>query len=308
MATVRRGGALLLSLLLLGVAFAGLAQLMRLHEGAAEDPNGSKLRTSPFCAAEPPKIAWCVAGGARTLSRPAIARSIRTNLFDAFGARSTVFALLKTADNTDKLDWGVHPMDSSAAELRDALRVLGAAPSRVRFVAPSDEPSPNEGCSIRPEWFGSAGKKRGIKTWINSHLRGTLGQLSSWHQCFEMVEKTEASTGEKFDLVAKVRPDTFWFQAVMPWCSFVNADSVHANAYWGDFLNKTGQGGGRASSAVVNYPPDQFFMLPRALAPAVFTGLLDEYNACPAGYINAGYSIEEWGKLDIPCSTSFFVY
>jgi hypothetical protein len=291
MANVRRGAVLALLLGLLAIVGFTAQLTGRLHESAAEP-----LQTSPFCAATPPKIAWCVVGGARTLSRPVVARSIRTNLFEAFGARSTVFALLKTTDNADKLDWGVRPVDSSAAELRDASRVLGVAPSHVRFVSPADEPSPNEACSIRPEWFGAAGKKRGIKTWINSHLRGTLGQLSSWHQCFEMVEKAEANTGEKFDLVAKVRPDTFWFQAVMPWCTFVNADSVHANAYWGDFLNKTGQGGGRTTSAVVDYPPDQFFMLPRALAPRVFMGLLDEYNACPTGYINAGYSIEEWGK------------
>ena len=286
-----------------------------------------------------------------------------------------MFALLKTTDNADKLYWGVRPQDSSAAELRDALRVLGAVPSHVRLVSPSAEPSLNTGCAIRPEWFGAAGKKRGIKTWINSHLPGTLGQLASWHQCFDMVEKAEASSGEQFDLVAKVRPDTLWFQGVMPWCSFFgDTDSVHTNAYWGDFLNKTGQGlshwtrriplplvsvcrndlmsplvsgGGPASSAIVDYPPDQFFMLPRALAPTVpapsnlypivpssgagkiplrlirrtlsrdcgtlntvpnvaqvFVGLLDEYNACPAGHINAGYSIEEWGTLPcraVPC-------
>lgn len=253
------------------------------------------LQTSPFCPATTPKVAWCVAGGSRTLVQPAVARSIRTNLFDAFGARGTVFALLKTTDNTDKLDWGVRPKDNSAEELRALLRVLGAAPSDVRFVSPSEEPSPNAGCKLLPEWFGTAGRKRGIKTWINSHLPGTLGQLSSWRKCFEMVEKEEAASGEQFDLVAKVRPDTLWFTSVMPWCAFISTDNVKANGYWGDYLNKTGQGGGKASSAIVDYPPDQFFILPRALAPTVFA-LLDEYNSCPEGHINAGYSIEEWGK------------
>ena len=287
-----RRGLFLLSLLLFGAAFVGWVQLRALERDSLAEP----LQTSPFCASTPPKIAWCVAGGARTLANPAVARSIRKNLFDAFGARSTVFALLKTTDNRDKADWRVVPKDTSAGELRDALRVLGASPSHVRILSSADEPSLNDACTIRPEWFGAAGKKRGIKTWINSHLPGTIGQLSSWHQCFEMVESAEASSGERFDLVAKVRPDTFWFQAVMPWCSFINADTVDANAYWGDFLNKTGQGG-VASSAVVNYPPDQFFMLPRALAPTIFKGLLDEYYTCPEGYVNAGYSIEEWGKF-----------
>lgn len=82
--TTARRRLLLLSLLLVGATIVGWTQL-RLRESSAEHP----LQPSPFCASTPPKIAWCVAGAARTLSRPAVARSIRTNLFDAFGARST---------------------------------------------------------------------------------------------------------------------------------------------------------------------------------------------------------------------------
>ena len=83
-------------------------------------------------------------------------------------------------------------------------------------------------------------------------------------------------------------------QAVMPWCSFVNTETVHLNGYWGDFLDKTG-----GSSAIVSYPPDQFFLLPRQLAPMIFEGLLDSYQNCPTGSIEAGYSIEEWGEIII---------
>ena len=42
--------------------------------------------TSPFCAGTPPRVAWCVAGGARTLAEPIVHQSIRRNLIDAFGA------------------------------------------------------------------------------------------------------------------------------------------------------------------------------------------------------------------------------
>ena len=86
----------------------------------------------------------------------------------------------------------------------------------------------------------------------------------------------------------------------MPWCSFVNTETVHLNGYWGDFLDKTG-----GSSAIVSYPPDQFFLLPRQLAPMIFEGLLDSYQDCPTGSIEAGYSIEEWGEIIIIMQNRF---
>ena len=112
--------------------------------------------TSPFCAATPPRVAWCVAGGARTLSEPVVHRSIRTNLIDAFGARSTVFALLKTKDTTDKLSWGVPPKDSSKAEVAAALAYLGVSRSNLRFVTSAEESAPNPKCQLQPEWMGKA--------------------------------------------------------------------------------------------------------------------------------------------------------
>ena len=107
-------------------------------------------------------------------------------------------------------------------------------------------------------------------------------------------QRRQRAASSSADLVAKVRPDTYWYQAVMPWCSFVNTETVHLNGYWGDFLDKTG-----GSSAIVSYPPDQFFLLPRQLAPMIFEGLLDSYQDCPTGSIEAGYSIEEWGEIII---------
>ena len=170
-----------------------------------------------------------------------------------------MFALLKTTDNADKLSWGVAPRNSSEAELQAALRVLGVGASRTKFLPPGADPQPNPRCRLQPEWMGAAGKRMGVKTWLNSHLPGTLGQIGSWSRCFEMVEQAEAATGERFDLVAKVRPDTYWFQAVLPWCSF-----QQGAGYWGDFANKSG-----GASAIVRYPHDQFFLLPRPLAPGV---------------------------------------
>lgn len=201
---------------LLGVAalvLLGGACLHLLLTPSGADTDEAAFPTSPFCAASatPPRVAWCVAGGARTLSEPVVHRSIRTNLIDAFGARSTVFALLKTADNSDKLGWNVPARDSSEAEVAAALAVLGVSRPNLRFATPAEEPVPNPKCQLLPEWMGKAGKRQGVKTWLNSHLPGTLGQISSWSQCFALVKEHERETGVKFDLVAKVRPDTYWF-------------------------------------------------------------------------------------------------
>ena len=277
------------------------------------EPPSEASSTSPFCAGTPPRVAWCVAGGARTLAEPIVHQSIRRNLIDAFGAcvlhprphgrpcpapapcplpltelcpapsRSTVFALLKTTDNADKLSWGVAPRNSSEAELQAALGVLGVEASRTMFLPSAADPQPNPRCRLQPEWMGAAGKRMKVKTWLNSHLPGTLGQIGSWSRCLEMVEQAEAATGERFDLVAKVRPDTYWFQAVLPWCSF-----QQGAAYWGDFLNKSG-----GASAIVRYPHDQFFLLPRPLAPAIFTGMLRSYQDCQSS-LKVGHSLEEW--------------
>ena len=150
-----------------------------------------------------------------------------------------------------------------------------------------------------------AGKRQGVKTWLNSHLPGTLGQISGWSQCFALVKEHERATGVQFDLVAKVRPGTYWFKAVLPWCSFFPSRLVAAKeqssraivrgkqapenenhpwlttGYWGDFLNKTGGAG-----AIIQYPPDQFFMLVRPFSllacpkrtgfPSVFQWMLVE--------------------------------
>ena len=53
---------------------------------------------------EPPRVAHCIAGLARTFTEPIVYKSMRHNLIDAMGGRTAVFMILKTFDTAVKVN------------------------------------------------------------------------------------------------------------------------------------------------------------------------------------------------------------
>jgi len=78
-------------------------------------------------------------------------------------------------------------------------------------------------------------------------------QARQWAQCFGMVEAHEAVKGKRFryDLVMKLRPDDLWFGPLPPLCSM--APNVAIVSHQASRFS------------------DQWFVLPRSMAKAVFT-------------------------------------
>ncbi|KAJ3106008.1 hypothetical protein HDU97_007192 [Phlyctochytrium planicorne] len=103
------------------------------------DPAKVKDFTQLVCSPaspEPPKIAVCMAGAARTLKYPIVYKSIKNNVIDALGGEVKLFAYLKMHDNevTDKDNWRDWPDPTNTREdqLSDALIAL--KPEVLKFT------------------------------------------------------------------------------------------------------------------------------------------------------------------------------
>ena len=76
---------------------------------------------------QPPRVAYCLHGAARTLTKPQVHRSIRQHLIEAFGGAPTVLWSLDNATSLDAARSALRPQNErySGGAAADAFEALG---------------------------------------------------------------------------------------------------------------------------------------------------------------------------------------
>ena len=215
-----------------------------------------------------PRVAYCMAGHARTLYIPKNYHSLKYNVLDAFGADTKLFGYLKMDDSVmDKVDPLRTEQDRKLKPkslhvtrrmLEPALQHLGF--TNLTFANDQYPPPLNKMCVWKPsrEKGGSWGQ----------YTARSVAQMISLGKCFNMIEHYENSTGKTFDLVVRLRPDDFWIRPILPYCAFENLNTTSRFTAYGDWN-------------------DMFMMFPRSIASFVFK-LNEEYYACRGRTIQTG--------------------
>ena len=165
---------------------------------------GNELHTSATLSPPPPKerqlrVAVCVAGGVRALIHPVVWGSIERHVLGRPGGhaglqRLGLFLVLGTGAEDHARRANNQPLDEqdylSSAEgawlLSTAL--AGLRPTAVKFVTDVARAS----CGVPP-----------------------TGQFDKWADCVSLVRQHERTSGERFNVLWKVRPDTLWRNALV---------------------------------------------------------------------------------------------
>ncbi len=216
------------------------------HRGVTA-PEGRHLwRTAQFGAA---RAAVCIVGVPRTLTRPEHSHFLRHNFLTAWGISTDVFTLLVRPDRRDEERAVTRILDEELFPLRRAWYDPTAPTGKV---------------------CGGGG---------HSGEDHHIAQLRQWAQCFKLVVDEEnkklvwlkedpGGHGNvklsRYSLVAKIRPDDFWFGPMLPFCVF---DPLYV-AY---------------QSAQQHRFSDQFFVIPRQLADDWFS-TIEEFKR--QGWVN----------------------
>lgn len=244
-------------------------------------------------------VAVCLAGSPRTFVQPHVLDSIRSRLIAALAAAHVdVFAVFNRKDNAAGrfLAHGVVDADET-----DVLRSLACLSPRALTLweAHPNETRPGQKAVLLPDPDGAGStadstadsrnhKGCGAKSahqktaaldhppgWDPNIYDAAIAQVASWTKCVELVEMEEQRRGGGFayDLFVRARPDQFWFAPHPPACSF-SSDQTYVRR---------------------NGVSDQNFVLPRAIAPAIFRSMLRQYERCPSaplGWLEGGKPID----------------
>ena len=185
-----------------------------------------------LCPAHPPpRVAVCVAGGARTLPRPQVYLTIRRNLIEAFGGRVSVFFHLNRGDSpprvrlpTQPRDYGFAPITVDSAALqapREALRPLA---ERIndddgrQYLASSLAATGGGASSImngRGECWNQDPYTR-----VPNHRMRLLLHYANMRGCYDMVAAAERRRADNalFDWILWTRADVAYYASVPPYC------------------------------------------------------------------------------------------
>jgi len=173
----------------------------------------------------PPRIAVCLGGSARTFTRALVQAGLRDNVLRAFGAPTTLFAVIKTHDarGDERPDFR-GTVDGDPSAVRRGLEYLGATPSRFR-VAGLEETAHSEppACPDYPQGFKRPEESPETQIGTTAHRASTTGQVESRYKCEQLISQHERDTGLNFTWVLFSRPDLFWFRQVFPWCQIEEA-------------------------------------------------------------------------------------
>lgn len=172
----------------------------------------------PCTPLEDPSVAFCVSGLVRALTRPAVYKALRANLFDKFGGRPTLLLLLKNFDTAHKV-MNHFPGDVTQdvatgrddAALHAALAYLKPDVVNFQNSTAGDAAFVNHQCTLggaSREYNSAAGRVR------------HAGQIRSNLRCAEEVEAFERRSGARFDVVVHLRPDIAVLAPFSPYWSF----------------------------------------------------------------------------------------
>jgi hypothetical protein len=194
------------TLMTLALAVALLAQT-----AVAGDESCSSLSVPMMLCRDypdPPDIAVCLGGSARTLVNQLVHQSLRDNVLHAFGAPTTLFAYLKTKDNRGD----ERHADADAGLLNRVLSRLGALSTHVDIHAASEKLEPPR-CS-NYETFPADQME---------YQASFIAQLQFRHGCHALIAADERLRGRNYSWVLYSRPDLAWYRPVPPWCTIRRA-------------------------------------------------------------------------------------
>ena len=142
---------------------------------------------------------------------------MRTNLVEAFGGDTTVFAALKV---TDTKGIGASDADGHGGTIQSrgmeaaihAARHVGVARPEHMIITEEAE-LPNQRKSLCWPSYVPPGRPTDVYMSI-------AGQLANRQACHDLIEAEEERTGKMFDVVISTRPDMSWPVAMKPYCMF----------------------------------------------------------------------------------------
>jgi hypothetical protein len=126
-----------------------------------------------------PHAAWCIVGQARGFANLHVARSIRTNGIDAFGAVADVFLILRHsggAEDEEAIHRSARELSPVHVHIRNDTALLGHASYGLLCNSP-----------------------------VGSHLERFVYAWSDVSMCFDVVLQEEARRGTRYDFAIKVR-------------------------------------------------------------------------------------------------------
>jgi hypothetical protein len=165
-----------------------------------------------------PTIAVCLGGSSRTFTNQLVFQSLRDNVLNSFGAKTTLFAYIKTHDarNVEGMfSFREQLVNGDVAQVAAVLKRLGAADSNVRILPVTEPLAPPPDCPGYPAYNESSNNQLATQSYRSS----LIGQIQSKHECFNLISAHENSTGQRFTWVMFARPDLLWYTPVPAWCT-----------------------------------------------------------------------------------------
>ena len=204
---------------------------------AAEPPPDARASNALCPNREPPRVAVCVVGGARTFPQEQGWRSLKRHLVEGLGgvglggaSAPDVFIDLKLIDDAPKTqrEW---KFDALSRRLDDRLCTAACA---FRPVALSINVNDSHAGSSQPRALERGCFRSGFFGHRENFMRA-VSQWSSFAACHESLVAHEARHGSDrgYDLVVLTRPDTVWYQPVRPFCMHALRETtvIHRGPY-----------------------------------------------------------------------------
>jgi hypothetical protein len=156
---------------------------------------------------DPPDVAVCIYGTARTFAQYVVYRSLRDNVLNAFGTSTTLFADLTVEDaRYDHRKEGF--VQTSSKAVHDALTWLHVPPEQFNIHEKLESPLTANCSSYAPASSGQ--------------FESFLHQVYSRYACHNLITEFETKRSKNFTWVLFARPDLVWVKPVFPWCTMAN--------------------------------------------------------------------------------------
>lgn len=226
-----------------------------------------------------PRVAWLIAGNARTLGLPFVHGSIRSYGIDAFGGNVTVFFWRLVEEEADA--GGMNHGFADAGNVSAAIRALGVDVLEEVHAAGSGTVIANPSCA-----------------WMEKHpsRARSIGQLQNLARAFALVEKEEQRIGARCDFVIRARPDVAFLQPLPRWHEWPAAHPLEARGWYpGLDLNVPRDAARGPDPPAPRMPPpngdcfdtmphDMFALLTRAAAEDYFLAPLNDFTGCRGAF------------------------